>query len=61
MKFLCCCRYCRWFVGSSKEEGRCHRYPPKSWGRPLMRADDFCGEFKPNMSQDHGNDPRREV
>jgi len=53
------CNTCRFFtlIDSNKNQGECHRYPPKSMGDwdssgvslfrfPVVRPTDWCGELK---------------
>jgi len=47
------CETCRFFVPTEMVVyGDCHRYPPDDNGWPVVRKDDFCGEYQPKDAPD---------
>ncbi len=47
------CRRCKFHNAKTGEYGDCRRHAPKptsvpNWEWPLVAADDWCGEFRPD-------------
>ena len=45
------CKNCRFWVSRSSNRGKCHFYPPKSYGFPESNDDDFCNEYTGNYKK----------